>query len=77
MIDLNKYIRYIKKYILLVVSYHIIIWFLIERQGIGRQEAGFFDNFLSNLFIITIAIMGSWIPNIISRFLNFIKSRKE
>ncbi len=79
MIDLNKYIRYIKKYILIVVLGHTINWFFIERQGIGRPEAGFFDNLLWNLFIITItiAMMESWIPKIISRFSNFIRSRKE
>ncbi|MBU5257597.1 hypothetical protein [Tissierella praeacuta] len=74
---MNKYIRYMKKYILLVVVYHIIIWFFFERQGFRRHEVGFFDNFLFNSFIITITIMGSWIPNIISRFINFLKSRKE
>lgn len=77
MINLNKYIKYMKKYILLVVVYHIIIWFLIEKQGIGRDEVGFFDNFLYNSFIITITMIGSRLPNIRSRFINFLKSRKN
>lgn len=74
---MNKYIRYIKKYILLVVFSHIFIWFLIERQGIGRDEVRFFDNFLFNSIIVTIGVIAGRMPNIIPRFINFLKSRKE
>jgi len=75
-IYLNKYIGYIKKYILMIVLNHIIIWFFVERQGIGRHELRFFDNFLFNSFILTMAVMGFWIPDIVSRLINFFKSRK-
>lgn len=77
MIDLNKYIRYIYKYILLVVFSHIFIWLLVERKGIRREEVGFFDNFLFNSIIVTIGVIASRMPNIIPRFVNFLKSRKE
>ena len=74
---MNKYIKYIKKYILIIILHHSMVWFFIEKQGIGRDEVGFFDNFLYNAFIMTIGLVIFNMENIKIKILNFIKLRKK
>lgn len=54
-----------------------MVWFFIEKQGIGRDEVGFFDNFLYNAFIMTIGLVIFNMENIKIKILNFIKLRKK